>query len=1089
MHSSPTRAQTATSTSSSSTTARYAGGSKDASAVNVRLTPSSMAKSYQASSSSSSKPPQQPQPQLRQQQQRSPKLMSAQPTGQLQQHGDTTHSAAPSKEQTLGLSSSSKEQQPQQQLPTYTSDRKDEMATQSKWPPQYSTDDQSRNDNTSARQHCMNIDQEHVGQQLQQNSTSVTDTRDTISTNAPTQRKSAVRMKLTPRRSERVTLHIEQHNIGNSSNSSQSSEFDPVIIDTIEDEEEEATKKQTCEKSGSADSGRANGEAINNNNTIIASVAGREKIIDVNRSNNTDNDWFKTSANKTITTNSEANRSIGGFSPSKNTPKSTSANDGTKNIVLRARDFDISTRLIETTNARQSSAGSQDNKQPTDTRGLSQSSSPSLSLDHSKQQQQPKTPMLQAHHKAPIPGSAAAAVVQKHTTITADSAALEKETIIATAAAVDSFTASSSSPSSTGSSANSQLAANSSTRSRIGKQMPQSSNISNVDAICKDGPNKVINKQDSPRSSRLSQSTVETITATKPNLTSSPMQQNKSKQLVSNNSNNNYSTSAGEAPKQRSAPANQQQIPSKIPDYSGRKAVSEMGAAVPSFNWDIYLRLNPSEVAPDEAFMQSVEPLPNDFTIDMRLEARDPRNDSSWCLARVVAVYGPRIKLRLDGVDGSNDFWELVNSGNIRPVGAGGNDPLLPPIGYTSNLSTYPKFVEKQLAKRLIAPPQLFLPQPKRPERNMFVEGMKLEAVDRKNPYMICPATVANVHGDEIKIAFDGWSGSFDYRCKYYSRDIFPVNWCEKNGHLISPIKDWAELITNSNDQSKSAATAAGKTSAATMSKFNSQANMPMPASAKLRFKKQTLKVHEKTATSTSLSSEKSKMHNQTQASQNIKSSNVSFGFRKEKNKSAGLANSKSVGDDININPTRRSLDKELARSEKQTPQDSIDDDEELPAGVNKFQCRRAMSYNDWLQEKNNFLKPNRIVEDGEATPNSSMSTPPNLSSPVNQTGNDASTGSQQSTTDDEGHVTKKPKLKLEISPKNFSKWTVANVLDLIKHDETLAKYSEVFENHEIDGKAFLLLTTDVMIKHMGLKIGPVLKINDLIEKVRRLNR
>jgi len=36
---------------------------------------------------------------------------------------------------------------------------------------------------------------------------------------------------------------------------------------------------------------------------------------------------------------------------------------------------------------------------------------------------------------------------------------------------------------------------------------------------------------------------------------------------------------------------------------------------------------------------------------------------------------------------------------------------------------------------------------------------MKLEAVDRKNPYLICPATIGNVKGDEVYITFDGWSG------------------------------------------------------------------------------------------------------------------------------------------------------------------------------------------------------------------------------------------------------------------------------------------------------------------------------------------
>ena len=64
---------------------------------------------------------------------------------------------------------------------------------------------------------------------------------------------------------------------------------------------------------------------------------------------------------------------------------------------------------------------------------------------------------------------------------------------------------------------------------------------------------------------------------------------------------------------------------------------------------------------------------------------------------------------------------------------------------------------------------------------------MKLEAVDRKNPHLICPATVGAVNGDQIHVTFDGWRGAFDYWCRYDSRDIYPVNWCKKSGHPLQP--------------------------------------------------------------------------------------------------------------------------------------------------------------------------------------------------------------------------------------------------------------------------------------------------------------
>ena len=43
----------------------------------------------------------------------------------------------------------------------------------------------------------------------------------------------------------------------------------------------------------------------------------------------------------------------------------------------------------------------------------------------------------------------------------------------------------------------------------------------------------------------------------------------------------------------------------------------------------------------------------------------------------------------------------------------------------------------------------------------------------------------------------------------------------------------------------------------------------------------------------------------------------------------------------------------------------------------------------------------------------------------------------------------------------------------------------------EIDGKALLLLKSDMMMKYMGLKLGPALKICNIIAKIQggRLRR
>ena len=83
--------------------------------------------------------------------------------------------------------------------------------------------------------------------------------------------------------------------------------------------------------------------------------------------------------------------------------------------------------------------------------------------------------------------------------------------------------------------------------------------------------------------------------------------------------------------------------------------------------------------------------------------------------------------------------------------------------------------------------PMCIMQEPPSPAKNHFQPGMKLEAVDRKNPYLICPATVGEVRGQEIFVMFDGWRGAFDYWCPFDSRDIFPVGWCALTKHSLQP--------------------------------------------------------------------------------------------------------------------------------------------------------------------------------------------------------------------------------------------------------------------------------------------------------------
>lgn len=236
-------------------------------------------------------------------------------------------------------------------------------------------------------------------------------------------------------------------------------------------------------------------------------------------------------------------------------------------------------------------------------------------------------------------------------------------------------------------------------------------------------------------------------------------------------------------------------IPS--PATTGKSAGRHRQVTAPSFHyetygifdWNSYLEEVGGTPAPDKCFKQSIEPPENEFMSGMKLEARDPRNSSSTTIASVVYPFGSRLQLRLEGSDNTNDFFELVDSASIQPIGTcdKNGEMLQPPLGFRRNPSQWPNFMVNALQNALIAPNSAFKREPPDPEENYFEVGMKLEAVDRKNPRLICPATVGAVKDNQIFVTFDGWKGAFDYWCDYRSRELFPVGWCRNSGHPLQP--------------------------------------------------------------------------------------------------------------------------------------------------------------------------------------------------------------------------------------------------------------------------------------------------------------
>jgi len=207
-----------------------------------------------------------------------------------------------------------------------------------------------------------------------------------------------------------------------------------------------------------------------------------------------------------------------------------------------------------------------------------------------------------------------------------------------------------------------------------------------------------------------------------------------------------------------------------------------------SFSWKDYLKETKSTAAPPSFFKQSLDPPENEFVIGSKLEAQDPRSQMA-CIATVIGLQGPRVRLRLDGSDTKNDFWKVVDDSELHEIGhcEKNGGMLQPPMGFTLNATSWPKFLAKTLKDAVYCSYKCFKKEPSGPKVNKFSVGQKLEAVDKKNPHLICCATVGAVNGDMIHVTFDGWKGAFDYWCRFDFRDIFPAGWCSSSGHPLQP--------------------------------------------------------------------------------------------------------------------------------------------------------------------------------------------------------------------------------------------------------------------------------------------------------------
>ncbi|XP_055308025.1 polycomb protein Scm-like isoform X2 [Sitodiplosis mosellana] len=568
------------------------------------------------------------------------------------------------------------------------------------------------------------------------------------------------------------------------------------------------------------------------------------------------------------------------------------------------------------------------------------------------------------------------------------------------------------------------------------------------------------------------------------------------------------------------------------------------------FNWDDYLAETNSEAAPTYCFKQAVDPPVNKFEIGMKLEALDPRCVTSTCIGTVISVMGSRLRIRLDGGDNQNDFWRLVDSNEIHPIGTceknGGQ--LQPPLGYNRNVNGWQTFLIKQLKNAVLAPDEIFQPEPITPKKNMFKIGQKLEAVDKKNPQLICCATVDAIKDDQVHIAFDGWRGAFDYWTRYDSRDIFPVGWCTRSLHPVQPPGHRNKFdAANKRKTAKPSNILIPDDSLPTATpitihfhtkcrggRFINSSKLPSMVTAPSHHLLAKLCLQEILAASRDTSQlspllfalegeviivtaagknftvkipwKPNDMLSDAQMTQFLQiicrtcdacenlitldpGPEQCETCAEEEEREALLEQEEEVKRYKETERKEKGRQNQLKKSVKyETESDSSSSDRPLKYTIKKVKNEYTFENDNDLMTIGVSEVESPAEEEEEEEEQEEEEEEENVSSTTAQaitTTTTTTTGSASLSFTGPATPFTNASSRLPTGPPQ--EWSVEGVIKFIADtDPALAVHAELFRKHEIDGKALLLLNSDMMMKYMDMKLGPALKICNLVNRIAR---
>ncbi|XP_006762632.1 PREDICTED: polycomb protein SCMH1 isoform X12 [Myotis davidii] len=524
------------------------------------------------------------------------------------------------------------------------------------------------------------------------------------------------------------------------------------------------------------------------------------------------------------------------------------------------------------------------------------------------------------------------------------------------------------------------------------------------------------------------------------------------------------------------------------------------------FTWDKYLKETCSVPAPVHCFKQSYTPPSNEFKISMKLEAQDPRNTTSTCIATVVGLTGARLRLRLDGSDNKNDFWRLVDSTEIQPIGncEKNGGMLQPPLvvipkspypasdvntekpsihsSTKTDLEHQPGQRGRKTGKKRGRTPKPLIPHPiatpsksaeplKFPKKRGPKPGSKRKPRTLLNPPPTSPTTstpepdTSTVPQDAATIPSSAMQAPTV--CIYLNKNGSTGPHLDKK--KVQQLPDHfgparASVVLQQAVQACIDCAYHQKT----VFSFLKQGHSGETISAVFDREQHTLNLPAVNSITYVLRFLEKLCHN-------LHSDNL-FGNQPFTQTHLSLTNTEySHSHDRYLPGETFVLGNSLARS-LEPHSDSMDSTLKPTNLVSTSQNLRTPGYRPLLPSCGLSLSAasamRRLCSRGVLKGSDGSRDMGSFWKLTHSPGSDRYLESRDAS---------------RVSGRDPSSWTVEDVMQFVREaDPQLGPHADLFRKHEIDGKALLLLRSDVMMKYMGLKLGPALKLSYHIDRLKQ---